>query len=99
MQRDDQYFLIEGKTDSDNPLRPHNWAERFAGNLASFGRDQRLRYATVLTPVMVDNIKCLRVSRKLEHSHPALVHDMLKFAELHGLRIHGLDSEELALAS
>lgn len=99
MQRDDPYFLIEGKAESDIPLRPHNWAERFAGNLASFGHDQRLRYSNALTPVMVDNIKCLRVSRELENSHPALVHDMLKFAELHGLRVHGLDSEELALAS
>lgn len=83
MSQEEQYLFIVAQSDNNTPLRPHNWAERFAGNLASFGRDRRLRYSDALAPVMVDGIKSLRVAKELANSHPGLVEDILRFADLH----------------
>lgn len=99
MSQEEPYLLIVGQTDNNTPLRPHNWAERFAGNLASFGRDRRLRYSDALVPVMVDDIKCLRVDKGLAGNHPELLDDILRFADLHGLTVRNRAEPELALAS
>ncbi|MAT65734.1 MAG: hypothetical protein CMN57_08820 [Gammaproteobacteria bacterium] len=98
MSQENLYLFIVGQTDNNTPLRPHNWAERFAGNLASFGRDRRLRYSDALAPVMLDGIKCLRVAKALADSQPGLVDDILRFADLHGLAVRNRSEPELALA-
>ena len=91
MSRFDDHILIIGEAPAGARIRPHNWAERYAGNLASWGRDLRLRYARELEPVMVNGTKCLRVARSLEHRHPSLFRDILQFAALHRLPVEGLD--------
>lgn len=87
----DEYVIIEGELPSSEVLRPRNWAERFAGNLASYGADRRLRFSTALEPVMINNIKCLRMDKSLRESHPQIFHDVLGFASGHRLAVHGLD--------
>jgi hypothetical protein len=100
MSRDDRYVIVEGTSSSNTPIRPHNWAERFAGNLASYDRHLRLSFSSLLVPVMVNGVKGLRMDRGLCHSHPEIYKDILGFAAAHDLRIQGLDAPvELPLAS
>ena len=58
MSRDDHFVIVEGTSSSNTPIRPHNWAERFAGNLASYDRHLRLSFSNLLVPVMVNNGLC-----------------------------------------
>lgn len=108
MLSDTRYIFIEGRSTTHIPIRPHNWAERFAGNLATYSADRRLRYSNALEPISVDGTKWLRICRTLEGSDPALLRDMLAFADHYGLRVHGLaprpettklDRDEYAKAS
>lgn len=101
MPFDSRYVYVEGETASDTRVRPHNWAERFAGNVASYGADRRLRYSPAIEPVVVNGTKCLRMCRSLEHSNPVLFREVLGFADYYGLRVHGVarDPEALAQAS
>ena len=101
MPFDKRYIYIEGESSGSlSRVRPHNWAERFAGNLASYGRDLRFRYADALEPVIIDGIKCLRLCPSLASTQPQLFREVLGFAEHYQLRVHGLVAEpELAQAS
>jgi hypothetical protein len=100
MSRDDRFVIVEGTSSSNTPIRPHNWAERFAGNLASYDRHLRLSFSSLLVPVMINEVKGLRMNRGLCHSHPEIYKDILGFAEAHDLRVHGLEAPlELPLAS
>ena len=90
MTSDSHYIYIEGQNSGQTPIRPHNWAERFAGNLAAYGADRRLRYSSALEPLSINGTKWLRICRTLQDSNPALVRDMFAFAEHYHLRIHGL---------
>jgi hypothetical protein len=98
---EDVYLIIEGNPPNNTRIRPHNWAERFACNLASFGPSRRVCYSDAVVPVMIDGVKCLRIERSLEIAKPALFRDILAFAEQHGLKVRGLavPSENLPLAS
>ena len=90
MITDSRYIYIEGQNSGQTPIRPHNWAERFAGNLATYSADRRLRYSSALEPLSIDGTKWLRICRTLQDSDPSLVRDMLGFAAHYQLRIHGL---------
>jgi hypothetical protein len=92
-----RYLLVEGKAPAGARLRPHNWAERFASNLASYGLDRRLRYSDGLLPVMVEGVKCLLVDRGLESTNPTMFHDILGFAAHFGLAVHGRIEPDLDL--
>jgi len=94
----EEYVIVEGESPRQAVLRPRNWAERFAGNLASYGRDRRLRFSAALEPVMINDVKCLRMHKSLRDSHPQLFHDVLGFARSHELAVHGLQEEEAPLA-
>lgn len=87
------YVIIEGELPSRDTLRPRNWAERFAGNLASYGPDRRLRFSRALEPVMINSIKCLRMDKMLRQTHPQLFQDVLGFAHGHCLAVYGLEDE------
>ncbi len=95
---DARYIVIEGHSSDDSPIRPHNWAERFAGNLASYGPDLRLRFSDEMTPLMKNGVKCLRMERSVLEQHPSLANSVLGFAEMYKLKVHGLEAE-LAIAS
>lgn len=91
------YVIIEGELPSRDTLRPRNWAERFAGNLASYGPDRRLRFSRAMEPVMINNVKCLRMDITLRESHPQLFNDVLGFAYGHRLAVYGLEEEHSTL--
>lgn len=100
MPFDTRYIYIEGESASETRVRPHNWAERFAGNMASYSSDRRLRYSDRLEPVIIGGTKYLRMCPTLETSQPALFREVLGFAEHYDLRVHGIAVEpELAKAS
>ena len=100
MMFDTRYIYIEGESDSEARVRPHNWAERFAGNMASYSSDLRLRYSDRLEPVIINGTKCLRMCPSLETSQPALFREVLGFAEHYDLPVQGIAAEpELAKAS
>lgn len=73
---DSRYLYIERRNSGQTPIRPHNWAERFAGNPATYSADRRLRYSSALEPLSINGKKWLRICRTLQDSNPALVHDM-----------------------
>lgn len=91
MPYDSRFVYVEGENPAATPVRPHNWAERFAGNLASYGADHRLRYASTLEPVMIRGVKCLRICRSLAQNHPSLFHEIIGFAGYYNLPVHGLE--------
>lgn len=101
MSLHDRYVIVEGSSSEDTPVRPHNWAERFAGNLASYDQHLRLTFSNELVPAMINGVKCLRMDRSLRNSHPEIFRDILGFAQVHGLKVHGLEEEvmELPMAS
>lgn len=87
----DTCYIVEGPTDDQDRFRPHNWAERLAGNLARYGKDRRLRFSDSLMPVMINNVKCLRVCPTLESSHPAVFDEIIRFAKGNRLKIQVVD--------
>lgn len=93
----DEYVIIQGELPNQDPLRPRNWAERFAGNLASYGPDRRLHFSRALEPMMINSIKCLRMKKSLRDSHPQLFNDVLGFAHGHRLAVYGLEEQKPAL--
>ncbi len=100
MSFNDRYIFVEGASSDDVHVRPHNWAERFAGNLASYDHRLRLSFSNELVPVMINNAKCLRMDRNLRNSHPEIFKDVLGFAQAHGLKVRGLEAPlELPMAS
>lgn len=98
MSYDSRYIYIVGEATPETPIRPHNWAERFAGNMASHGADRRLRYSRTLEPVVINGTKCLRICPSLETSQPEIFQDVLGFADHYDLRIHGITVTEAELA-
>ena len=100
MSFNERYLIVEGESSEDIHVRPHNWAERFAGNLASYDLHLRLSFSKELVPVMINNVKCLRMDRSLRDSHPEIFRDVLGFAQEHSLKVHGLEEPmELPMAS
>jgi hypothetical protein len=85
-----RYIFVEGESTSEAQVRPHNWAERFAGNLANYGADRRLRYSSLLEPVVYNGTRSLRICKTLEDSNPEMVREILGFAEQFGLPVHGM---------
>ena len=65
-------IVIQGLTSEGRTFRPSDWAERLAGILASFGDDQKLAYHQFVRPMMLDNVRCVAVDKKLEKIQPAV---------------------------
>ena len=62
-------IVIQGITSEGRTFRPSDWAERLAGILSSFESDQKkLEYHAYVRPLMLDNIRCVAVDKKLEKS-------------------------------
>jgi hypothetical protein len=94
-------LIIEGPAEEIS-FRPHNWAERLAGNLASYGKDRRLRFSEALMPVMINDVKCLRVCPTLESKHPSVFDEVIRFAKGNDLNIQNRaaqNREALSIAS
>lgn len=80
-------IIVEGVTDSGGKFRPSDWVERFAGNAASFGADNRLHYSPYIKPTVYNGVKGLLVDPHLKDARPELFRQLVSFARENRLRI------------
>ena len=85
--------VIHGTTSSGKIFRPSDWAERLCGILSSFTKDNRLSYSNWVRPMLVDNVRCVAVDKKLEEDNPQMFRFLMDFAADNDLRI--IDCKEL----
>jgi len=64
--------VIHGTTNKGKIFRPSDWAERLCGILSSFTKDNRLSYSNWVRPMLVDNVRCVAVDKKLEEDNPQM---------------------------
>ncbi|CNQ70673.1 GNAT family N-acetyltransferase [Neisseria gonorrhoeae] len=79
--------VIHGTTSSGKIFRPGDWAERLCGILSSFTKDNRLSYSKWVHPMLVDNIRCVAVDKKLETDNPQMFRFLMDFAADNDLRV------------
>lgn len=80
-------IVIQGMTNNNKRFRPSDWAERLCGILSSFDQGHRLSYHQWVRPILVDNIRCVAVDRKLEHISATAFNFLMDFARDNDLRI------------
>ena len=78
-QIDFNRLILKGMTAEGNKFRPSDWAERLCGNLCTF-RNRRMYYSPLLRPAVIEGIKCVIVDSKLNNEHPAILQDVIHFA-------------------
>lgn len=98
-------IVIQGITGNGKTFRPSDWSERLCGILSSFDQGHRLSYHQWVRPILVDNVRCVAVDRKLEQINESMFHFLMDFAHDNDLRVvdckamleeHG-DSETVTL--
>lgn len=82
-----QEIIIHGTTSNGKVFRPSDWAERLCGILSSFNKDNRLAYHEWVHPILIDKIRCVAISAKLEEINPAMFRFLMDFAADNDLRI------------
>ena len=82
-----QEIIIHGTTNNGKVFRPSDWAERLCGILSSFNKDNRLAYHEWVRPILIDKIRCVAISAKLEEINPAMFRFLMDFAADNDLRI------------
>ena len=65
--------VIHGTTSKGKIFRPSDWAERLCGILSSFTKDNRLSYSNWVRPILVDNVRCVAVDKKIGRRQSANV--------------------------
>lgn len=80
-------IIIEGVTEEGGTFRPAVWAEMICSNLATFGRDNRLKYDRGVHPCIIDGKKCLVVARELQDNDPDAYRYIMEFAQMHRLKV------------
>ena len=80
MSEDSPEIIIQGVTESGQPFRPSDWAERLCGMMSIFGEDSRLSYSPYLKPIMAAGIRCVVVDLRLEELDPDAFRFLLGFA-------------------
>ncbi|MFT6734593.1 MAG: hypothetical protein ACJAS9_002795 [Polaribacter sp.] len=83
-QVDFNRLILKGINSEGNKFRPSDWAERLCGNLCTF-RNRRMYYSPLLRPAVIEGIKCVIVDAKLHDQHPALLQDVVHFAQKNDL--------------
>ncbi len=79
--------VIKGIKEDGAKLRPSDWIERLSSTLASFGKDQRLKYNESVQPCMINGEKCLVVARGLSIKNPEMYDFVMGFAKGNKLQI------------
>lgn len=79
--------VIHGTTNKGKIFRPSDWAERLCGILSSFTKDNRLSYSQWVRPILVDNVRCVAVDKKLETENPQMFRFLMDFAADNDLRV------------
>ena len=85
--RDSCKIIVEGVTVNGGRFRPSDWVERFAGNLAEFGDDNRLTYSPYLQPTIHNGTKSLLVDPRLQSKRPELFKQLVGFTKANHLRV------------
>ena len=87
-------IVIQGITNEGRTFRPSDWAERLSGILASFESDQKkLEYHAYVRPLLLENVRCVAVDKKLEKIDPRVFQFLMSFARDNDLR--GIDCRQL----
>ena len=63
-------IVIQGVTESGQPFRPSDWAERLCGMMSAFSEDRHLSYSPYLKPIIAAGVRCVVVDVKLEELDP-----------------------------
>ncbi len=80
-------IVVEGITENGDRFRPSDWAEMICSNLSSYGKDNRVTYNRGVHPCMINGQRCLVIARDLQDSDPDAYNHVMKFAEMHHLKI------------
>lgn len=80
-------IVIQGMTNNNKRFRPSDWAERLCGILSSFDQGHRLSYHQWVRPILIDNIRCVAIDRKLEEISSTAFNFLMDFARDNDLRI------------
>lgn len=86
-------ILIQGMTTKGKRFRPSDWSERLSGILSSFNTG-RLSYHQYVRPLLVDNVSCVAVDKKLAELHPEMFQFLMDFAQDNDLRL--IDCKEMS---
>lgn len=84
---DSPEIVIQGVTESGEPFRPSDWAERLCGMMSVFGEDRHLSYSPYLKPIIAAGIRCVVVDVRLEEMDPAAFRFLLGFAKDNELKM------------
>ena len=79
-------FVILGETLEGKKFQPSDWAERLAGNLSTL-RNRRVIYSPLLTPIVINGLKSLRVAIELKTQYPAIYDEVESFAKKNALSV------------
>lgn len=80
-------IIILGVTEGGATFRPSDWSERLAGVLSSFGENNKISYSPYLRPIMLDDMRCVAVERRLEKVDSRAFQFLMGFARDNQLRI------------
>lgn len=80
-------IVIQGITETGEPFRPSDWAERLSGMLSVFSEDGYLAYSPFLKPIFAGGLHCVAVDRMLESRNPAAFEFLLQFARDNRLKL------------
>ena len=80
-------IVIQGITESGEPFRPSDWADRLSGMLSVFSEDGYLAYSPFLKPIFAGGVHCVAVDRVLESRNPAAFEFLLQFARDNRLKM------------
>lgn len=78
--------VIEGVTETGEPFRPSDWAERMSGALSTF-KNHRIFYSPLLRPSVQNGHTCLVLDKSLKNTNPTLYEHILEFARKNKLKI------------
>lgn len=79
-------IVIQGITSNGKTFRPSDWSERLCGILSSFDNN-RLSYHDWVRPILVDNVRCVAVDKKLEQINESMFRFLMDFAHDNDLRV------------
>ena len=85
--------IIQGMTNSGQPFRPSDWAERLCGAMSCFrpdgyaGRNAHLLYSPYVRPTVLAGIKCVVVDEALRGVQPLAYHFVMDFARDNDLQV------------
>ncbi len=86
-RRENEDFVILGRTVGGDTFRPSDWAERLCGVMSQFGSDGRMKYSPHVQPVTLEGTRGVAVSARLRTIEPLAWHFLLGFARDNALQV------------